>query len=856
MNSSSNSKDGHHLPFGSQDFQFLSSRKQDNQFSISEFIWGRHFALLRERKLDASFRQDFWQFNEDNESLCALLVAYISFTVIQGPTYYDLLMFKRQPLIIVPAVGLFTVFLSMWVSFIYQAVADRLTSTSQQQFWRRLVPMMRIYTAVGSTVFFIFRLILLATWDGGHKGLFQVVKSKLPVETCMALFLFPIIFSGIFREVDVRIVLCLWLATIIAMFVAVYLAHAELYYTFTSVYIVPSLVIIFETYRYNKCKNLINMVLQKIVKEKDDNADQIHATEMRHMIANVAHDLKTVSALAHTRSLAGLMYFLPCQPLTSFLSGIEVISDIALECKCRVKENRLSPAQFIDDINSVLNCVNSIRNTNSFMLMTINRCIDYTKASKGFKLVPRQETIDLMEALSLPLNCMKDIQQRVPITLEPLPQEICSHIITDKQWLQENVLCLLSNAVKYSTGGEVKVMLTVVRPESDSPEVSYFQRTYASLGISPFKRRKSGLQVVPLDFEHHLHPIQDEEDEQINLFKPVLDDSSQHMTLGTSKSSFVSDVEKTTAPLCTSYICVEVEDNGIGLSKDAMDNLFNPFKQVQRLAGGTGLGLYSLARRVEALSGYYGVRSRRDGKQGSVFWFSLPYRPDRVSALSARKQALSNRGSNIRGSFLNVHLAADSEGNSESFVDLRTILSGDAVDQLTFSNSTDAADVGKTEEGFQTKSNVSQILNILIVDDSPAIVKMISMMLRRLGHRISTAENGAIALQNIMDKRGSNSSDPYDVVLMDLQMPVMDGLEATRRLRHIEASENTLSDHATADSTHQIIIGVSANSDHETMQDALSAGVDAFMGKPFSIETFQKTYEKVSEKAIIRSYDI
>eukprot|EP00981_Chlorochromonas_danica_P005006 scaffold998_cov162-Ochromonas_danica.AAC.12 len=773
-------------------------------------------------------------------------------------------MFERHPLIIVPAVGLFTVFLSMWISFFYQSLGDRLTNTSQQQLWRRLVPMMRIYTAVGSTVFFIFRLILLATWDGGHKGLYQMVKSKLPVETCMALFLFPFVFSGIFREINVRIILCLWLATIIAMFVAVYLAHAELYYTFTSIYIVPSLVIIFESYRYNKCKNLINMVLQKIVKEKDDNADQIHATEMRHMIANVAHDLKTVSTLACSLPLTGLICFLPYQPLTSFLSGIEIIADIALECQRRVKENRITPAQLIDDIHSVLNCVNSIRNTNSFMLMTINRCIDYTKASKGFKLVPRQETIDLMEALSLPLNCMKDIQQRVPITLDPLPQEICSHIITDKQWLQENVLCLLSNAVKYSTGGEVKVMLTVVRPESDSPDVSYFQRTYASLGISPFKRRKSGLQVVPLDVDHHLHPTLDEEDEQIkaegsikNMFKPVRDDSSQKMTLGTSKSSFVSDVEKTTGPLCTSYLCVEVEDNGIGLSKDAMDNLFNPFKQVQRLAGGTGLGLYSLARRVEALSGYYGVRSRRDGKQGSVFWFYLPYRPDRVSAVSARKEAISNRGSNIRGSFLNVRLAVDSEENTESVVDLRTISSGDAVDPLlTFSQSTDPTDVGKTEEGSQTKSSVAKILNILIVDDSPAIVKMISMMLRRLGHRITTAENGAIALQKIMDKRESNSNEPYDVVLMDLQMPVMDGLEATRRLRHIEASENTLSDQPTADSTHQIIIGVSANSDHETMQDALSAGVDAFMGKPFSIETFQKTYEKVSEKAIIRSYDI
>ena len=51
---------------------------------------------------------------------------------------------------------------------------------------------------------------------------------------------------------------------------------------------------------------------------------------------------------------------------------------------------------------------------------------------------------------------MTNIQQRIKIILPPYTeQSICSHIITDKRWLQENILCLLSNAVKYSAGGEV-----------------------------------------------------------------------------------------------------------------------------------------------------------------------------------------------------------------------------------------------------------------------------------------------------------------------------------------------------------------------------------------------------------------
>ncbi len=51
----------------------------------------------------------------------------------------------------------------------------------------------------------------------------------------------------------------------------------------------------------------------------------------------------------------------------------------------------------------------------------------------------------------------------------------------------------------------------------------------------------------------------------------------------------------------------EVSDHGIGLSDEMMGNLFKPFKQAQRLAGGTGLGLYSLAKRIDAIGGFYGA---------------------------------------------------------------------------------------------------------------------------------------------------------------------------------------------------------------------------------------------------------
>jgi signal transduction histidine kinase len=76
---------------------------------------------------------------------------------------------------------------------------------------------------------------------------------------------------------------------------------------------------------------------------------------------------------------------------------------------------------------------------------------------------------------------------------------------------------------------------------------------------------------------------------------------------------------------------VTVEDNGIGISEEARQTLFQPFKQAQRMAGGTGLGLFSLLKRVEALGGSCGVGSRIDGLEGSIFWFTFPYRCDSIS---------------------------------------------------------------------------------------------------------------------------------------------------------------------------------------------------------------------------------
>jgi hypothetical protein len=90
------------------------------------------------------------------------------------------------------------------------------------------------------------------------------------------------------------------------------------------------------------------------------------------------------------------------------------------------------------------------------------------------KLTAHHETVGLDDTLRLPVKIMKGFQNKINIQLNVIPRGICTQVITDKQWLQENILCLLSNAVKYSAKGTVTISVKLVRttPLSSSPSRS------------------------------------------------------------------------------------------------------------------------------------------------------------------------------------------------------------------------------------------------------------------------------------------------------------------------------------------------------------------------------------------------
>ncbi|HOK99054.1 MAG TPA: response regulator [Bacteroidales bacterium] len=123
--------------------------------------------------------------------------------------------------------------------------------------------------------------------------------------------------------------------------------------------------------------------------------------------------------------------------------------------------------------------------------------------------------------------------------------------------------------------------------------------------------------------------------------------------------------------------------------------------------------------------------------------------------------------------------------------------------------------------------------NVLLVEDNLINQKIVLLSLKPIVGNIDVANNGKEALDLFVNKK-------YDIILMDIQMPIMDGLTATRKIRELEASTNT----------HVPIIAITANALAGDKEICLAAGMNEYISKPFQIETLiQKIKELLEESS-------
>jgi len=122
------------------------------------------------------------------------------------------------------------------------------------------------------------------------------------------------------------------------------------------------------------------------------------------------------------------------------------------------------------------------------------------------------------------------------------------------------------------------------------------------------------------------------------------------------------------------------------------------------------------------------------------------------------------------------------------------------------------------------------ILNILLVEDNLLNQRLVAFNLKKFNHTVVIANNGIEAIEKFNESK-------FDLILMDIMMPRMDGLQATIKIREIESTGRL--------EKKTPIIAITANAMNNDRDQCLSAGMDEFMTKPFNIEKLKYLLKKL-----------
>jgi len=238
----------------------------------------------------------------------------------------------------------------------------------------------------------------------------------------------------------------------------------------------------------------------------------------------------------------------------------------------------------------------------------------------------------------------------------------------------------------------------------------------------------------------------------------------------TADGEVVVTVEASDPPGTNSLLHFTVSDTGIGVPADKRERIFEPFTQADntttRVYGGTGLGLAISKRLVELMGGRIWVEGRAGG--GSHFHFTASLPPSERPAAAASADARTSGGIPV--------------------------------------------DAGRA---LNDQPDRTVGLRILIAEDNPVNQMVLTRMLEKRGHTVKVAANGRLALESVEE-------NAYDLLLMDVQMPEMDGMEATRVLRERESKTGT----------HLTVVGVTAHAMAGDRERCLQAGMDGYLSKP------------------------
>lgn len=391
------------------------------------------------------------------------------------------------------------------------------------------------------------------------------------------------------------------------------------------------------------------------------------------------------------------------------------------------------------------------------------------------------------------------------------------------------------------------------------------------------KAREKGLQIV-IDMAADLPRTLTGDDGRI---RQILINLIGNAIKFTEKGWVLIRVEKND----TGDIVFRIEDTGIGIASAQLETIFDKFTQADastaRQFGGTGLGL-AICRKLADLMGGSIHADSQPGK-GSAFTCTLPlapadearlYQPDLLAnqcigiacscpiLARALTQSLTAMGAHVMPcitdeAIKDLFKAMPPEESRQSETSTVTLIVDDDMREKVLAHCVQGskirlvhlcedmpADAGigvplvkpvkittlqkvlRQEFEITKKEQSRQGLSVLVVDDVAANRLLLKIMLEKMGHKAVTAEHGHEALHLFRQSA-------YDIVFLDINMPILDGRETARRMRQVHNGEGQC-----------IIVGITAGEVAEETAPCRKAGMDDCMGKPVSFADLENLFTK------------
>lgn len=279
-------------------------------------------------------------------------------------------------------------------------------------------------------------------------------------------------------------------------------------------------------------------------------------------------------------------------------------------------------------------------------------------------------------------------------------------------------------------------------------------------------------------------------------------------------------------------------DTGIGMDSDFLQKVFQPFERSRNTTtsgiAGTGVGLTITKGLLELMGG--SILAESEPGNGSVFTAVFPLQAVKEPLEHAEDAAVV-----IRQKETEVTDAFDAAKQSESesmgekepeqpAEELESMVKQEQGHTAEETEGMAAQELSQTSEESESSGTGYESKRVLIVEDVELNMEIAEAMIGMTGVQIEKAFNGQEAVQLVLQK----PQGYFDFIFMDIQMPVMDGYEATRRIRAMDRKD-------TADVP---IYALSANALAEDIENSLQAGMNGHLAKPIDMESIEKVLQR------------